>query len=168
MDDESVYQGDSKSKGIDFFIKKEFNRHSAWVSYSLSKTEEYFPYFEDDIYRRALHDQRHEVKLAGIFNIRPFYISANYVYGSGFPDPSPLLSDDLFEQAYSRLDAAVIYRFSRNRYSLETGLSVLNVFNRENIKYSNFVRVPTNLTGTVNIHAEAVPRTLTVFLNMSF
>jgi len=168
LTERTIYQGDSRSKGIDLLLKKDYKGHSAWVSYSLSKTEEYFPYFIDDEYRRALHDQRHELKLAGIINLKPAYISANYVYGSGFPDPGALEGVQADDYDYSRLDMALVFKFSRNKYSLDAGLSLLNVFNTENIKYSNFVRIPSDETETIDLHAEAVPRTLTLFLNLSF
>jgi len=168
LTERTIYQGDSRSRGVDLFLKKDYNGHSAWISYSLSKTEEYFPYFLEDEYQRALHDQRHEVKLAGIINLRPAYISANYVYGSGFPDPATLYTDQSDEYVYSRLDMALVFKFSRNRYDLDAGMSLLNVFNTENIKYSNFVRIPSEDAETIDLHAEAVPRTLTLFLNLSF
>ncbi|MEA1886513.1 MAG: carboxypeptidase-like regulatory domain-containing protein [Bacteroidota bacterium] len=168
LTERTIYEGDSRSKGIDLFLKKDYNGHSAWVSYSLSKTEEYFPYFTDDEYRRALHDQRHEVKIAGILNLKPAYISANYVYGSGFPYPGTIDAVQSDDYDYNRLDMALVFKFSRNKYNLDAGLSLLNVFNTENIKYSNFVRIPTDETETIDLHAEAVPRTLTLFLNLSF
>jgi hypothetical protein len=168
LNDRTIFSGDSRSRGIDLFLKKDYMGHSAWVSYSLSKTEEYFSYFEEDEYRRALHDQRHELKLAGIINLRPAYISANYVYGSGFPAPGTADAVQTDDYDYSRLDMALVFKFSRKAYKLDAGVSLLNVFNTENIKYSNFVRIPSEETETIDLHAEAVPRTLTLFLNLSF
>jgi len=168
LTERTIYRGDSRSKGIDVLLKKDYKGHSAWVSYSLSRTEEYFPYFIDDDYHRALHDQRHELKMAAILNLKPLYISANYVYGSGFPDPAEVYAEQSTGFDYSRLDLALVFKFSRNKYNIDAGLSVLNVFNRENIKYSNFVRIPSEDQETIDLHAEAVPRTLTLFLNLSF
>ena len=87
-------------------------------------------------------------------------------YGSGFPG---LPDDPAFGgRAYQRLDAAVSYRFNKPKYSLEAGVSVLNVFNYENIKYDNFVRIPDDQDATLNISAEAVPFTPTMFLKVAF
>lgn len=168
LNERTIYQGNSRSGGLDLLLKKDYRGHSGWISYSLSRTEEIFPYFLDDEYRRALHDQRHELKMAGIVNLRPAYISANYVYGSGFPYPVSTDEDQAEDYVYSRLDMALVFKFSRDSYKLDAGLSLLNVFNRENIKYSNFVRIPSDETETIDLHAEAVPRTLTLFLNLSF
>ena len=48
------------------------------------------------------------------------------------------------------------------------GGSVLNVFNTENIKISNFVRIALDQLTSINIHAEAVPFTPAIYLNLSF
>ena len=95
----NVYHGNSKSKGLDVFVKKEYNGHTAWVSYTLSDTKERFPltgsnrrsdfFYTTSEYIPALYDQRHELKLAALANFKPFFFSANYVYGSGFPKIEP-------------------------------------------------------------------------------
>jgi hypothetical protein len=163
-----ISRGDSRSTGIDFFLKKNIKRHSAWVSYTLSNTEEHFSHFPRDEYRRAPHDQKHEVKFAALVNISPFYLSANYVYGSGFPDMTPNADDgDTEDIPYNRLDASFVYRFSTKKLNLETGISVLNVLNSENIKYSNFVKIPSDENTSINIHTEAMPFTPTIFLRLS-
>jgi hypothetical protein len=164
-----VFEGNSRSFGMDLFIKRKFRKHEGWVSYSLSKTEEDFDYFLVQIYRDAPHDQRHEIKTAILFNFSPLYISANYIYGSGFINRTALNQVAGQERyPYSRLDAAIIYRFGLNNYNFEAGISVLNIFNTENIKYSNFVRLPSDQLTSINIHAEAVPFTPAIYLNLSF
>ncbi len=157
------YSGKSKAQGIDVFIKQEYKGHSIWVSYSLSKTLEWFPFFASPNYERAIHDQRHEVKIAGILNLSPFYLSANFVYGTGFPPNN--ISDK--EYPYSRFDISGIYRFHIKHVKIETGLSILNLFNYENIKYANFVQIPTEGESTIGIYSESVPFTPTLFLNIS-
>jgi len=162
------YEGDGKTKGLDFFIKKEFKNQTLWISYTLSKTEEHFPYFLTEEYIPAMHDQRHEIKVAGLAKLKSFHFSANYVYGSGFPDPNQLPAIIDYAQPYSRLDAAIIYKLPVRKIHLDTGISVLNVLNTENIKYSNITRIPTDELNTVSIYAEAVPRTPALFLNIYF
>lgn len=164
----SLYEGDSKTKGMDIFIKKDFKGHTIWLSYTLSKTVERFPYFPTSEYVPAMHDQRHELKLAAMTKIRSFHLSASWVYGSGFPDPYQLPEVTDYAQPYSRLDAALIYRLSKRKVKLDTGISILNVLNTVNIKYSNYTRVPTDETTTISLYAEAVPFTPTLFLNIYF
>jgi len=162
------YEGDGKTKGLDFFVKKEFRNQTVWISYTLSKTMEHFPYFSSEEYIPAIHDQRHEIKLAGLAKIKSFHFSANYVFGSGFPDPEQLPDVVDYTQFYSRLDAAIIYKFPIRKIQLDAGISVLNVLNRENISYSNYARIPTDEINIVSLYAEAVPFTPALFLKLYY
>jgi outer membrane receptor protein involved in Fe transport len=162
------YEGKAKTRGLDLFAKKEFKNQTLWISYTLSRTEEHFPYFPTDDYLPAMQDQQHEIKLAGLAKIRSFHFSANYVYGSGLPDPDKLPDIVDYVSPYSRLDGAIIYKLSIRKLHLDAGVSILNILNTENIKYSNLTRIPTENTTTVSIYAEAVPRTTTLFLNLYY
>ncbi len=162
-----IYDGESKSRGIDFFVRKDYKNNTFWLAYTLSQTLEHFAYFPDEKYRRALHDQRHELKAATVISLKPFHFSANYVFGSGFPDPL-LSGDENYERDYHRLDVAATYRLTRKKYSFEAGISILNVFDYENLRYANFIRVPDDQETTLDLHAEAVPFTPTMFVNFAF
>jgi hypothetical protein len=159
------YIGKGRNYGVDFLVKQDYRGHTAWVSYSLCKSEENFSYFPSTAYQNAPFDQRHEFKIAAIVKMGSFYLSANYVYGSGFPflKPADSQEDSLY---YSRLDAGISYKYTSRRFKIEAGVSVLNVFNHENIKYANYTRIPSDLNNTINIHAESVPFTPTLFLNI--
>jgi len=166
---QDVYQGEARMYGMDLLVKQYFRKHEAWASYTLSKTEEHFPYMPDDIeYRDAPQDQHHEIKGALLLNFSPFFFSTNYVYGSGFRAPPSLNENPEERYPYSRLDMALFYRHSIKSYHFELGISILNVLNHENIKYSNVIRIPDSPTTSISIHAEAVPFTPTIYLNMAF
>lgn len=161
------YTGDARSYGIDFYLKQEYKNNVVWVSYTLSKTEEHFPYFGRDIYRPAPQDQRHEIKFAGILNFKSFYFSADYVYGSGF-EKFILTNEDgvVYIPEYNRLDVALIYKFKPGRINCEAGISILNVMNTENIKLSNLRRVATGVSDPLDVYTDAVPFTPTLFLKV--
>jgi outer membrane receptor protein involved in Fe transport len=166
---QDVYQGDARMFGMDLLVKQYFRKHEAWASYTLSKTEEHFPYMpEDEEYWDAPQDQRHEVKGALLLNFNPFFFSTNYVYGSGLRGPTGIDNDPEERYPYSRLDMALIYRHSIKSYHFEVGVSILNVLNQENVKYSNVIRIPDSQTTSITINAEAVPFTPTIYLNMAF
>lgn len=165
---ENIFQGKSRSYGLDLMLKKDYNGHSAWMSYSLSKTEEYFSYFQNTNYRRSPQDQRHELKLAGLLNINPLYFSANYVFGSGFPIPAAYRLYIGKTPVYKRMDVSLIYKFTDKKFLGEVGLSVLNLFNSKNIKFSNFERIPANQSSSFNIHAETIPFTPALYLKLVF
>jgi len=153
-----IYNGKGRSYGIDFYIRKDFSGHSVWISYTLSRTEESFLYFPRNEYLPAPQDQRHEVKTAALFNVKPFNFSAIYIFGSGFPLTSgSILNPNYNYQVYNRVDIAANYRFDVGKIACEAGLSILNLFNAKNIWYSNFERVPVNQSTTLNIYSQAVP-----------
>ena len=139
----------------------------AWISYSLSKTEEHFPFYIREYYRLAPHHQTHELKVAAIINLKSFYFSANYVYGSGFERYDFELDDGThLNQDYNRLDAALVYRFNPGKIKAEAGISVLNVLDANNIKYSNLRRATVDDVSLVGIYADAVPFTPALFLKI--
>ena len=161
------YEGEGRSYGLDLYIKKEYKQHMAWISYTLSKTEEHFPFFIKRYYELAPHHQTHELKFAGIINLKSFYLSANYVYGSGFERYNIETEDGTWlNQDYKRLDAAVVYKLPARKIKGEIGISVLNVLNTNNIKYSNLRRSTVDEINLVGIYAEAVPFTPAVFLKI--
>lgn len=165
---EDIFEGISRSYGLDFYVKKDFFRHSAWLSYSLSKTEELFPYFIDNQYRRAPQDQRHEIKFTSLFNWNPFHFSISYVYGSGFPFYKNYVSDEYVEKEYNRLDASFVYRLELESFIGEIGLSVLNISDADNVKYNQFARIPIEQYNTIFINTDAISRTPMLYLKVEF
>ena len=163
------YDGEAQSKGLDFYIKKEYKNNLIWLAYTLSKTEERFTFQRIYEYSPALHDQRHELKIAGIVNIKSFYLSANYVFGSGFEKTRETLEEvETDIPVYKRLDASLVYRFTPKKFNMEAGLSILNILNYENLKFSNLSRVSTGALSSVNVYAEAVPFSPSLFLKLKF
>ncbi|MCD6347337.1 MAG: TonB-dependent receptor plug domain-containing protein, partial [Bacteroidales bacterium] len=163
--DRNVYTGEGITRGVDFLLEGRYKNHSAWIAYTLSQSVERFTYFQHYTYRRAPQDQRHEIKMAVLLDFHPFYFSSNYVYGSGFPDRSiKNFQRNTTDIRYSRWDISGVYRWSLKKFELNMGLSILNVLNTQNIKLQNFVKIPSVPGSSVNILAEAVPFTPTIFL----
>jgi hypothetical protein len=167
-EDYYLYQGDSKAYGLDCYLKKDFGKHAVWGAYTLSETRERLAYKKEELggYQPAPHDQRHELKLAGLFNLNQFYFSANYVYGSGLYILQKQAESPVH---YKRLDAAVTYRFNWKLLRGETGLSVLNLLDTRNVVrgYLTNVRISEEL-GTVRIYTDAMPLMPILFLKLAF
>ena len=163
----AIYQGDAKTYGLDFYVKYNFSRHTLWISYSLSKSLEHFSYFKSEEYLFAPQDQRHEVKVATIINLNPFFLSANYVLGSGFLEKPFQQRNSTNRIPYGRLDISATFKFPKNKNIGECGISILNVLNTENRKYSNFEKIPLSQTSSANIYFEAIPFTPTLFLKLN-
>jgi hypothetical protein len=166
----TAYWGDSKALGLDVYLKKDFGKNSVWASYSLCKVIERLAPLGKKLpeYSPAPQDQRHEFKIAGIYNLKKFYFSANYVYGSGMQILKDVFQDagDIF---YSRFDIATTYHFTPWGKNTEIGFSILNLLNTQNLKYANLKKMKvTQEIGSVTIYSNAVPFTPTLFLKIVF
>ncbi len=168
-DIETISTGHSQSYGLDFYLKQNLKGHTAWISYTLSQTEELFEHFLKNEYLYAPQDQRHELKLATLLNFDPIYFSTNYVYGSGFPLARYSSDEVTYERIpYKRLDIALTYKFNMKRIYGEAGFSILNLLNHENYLYNNLERVPTSQISSINIYQQSIPFTPTVYLKIGF
>jgi len=165
---EGITPGKSQTYGLDMYLKKTINKHAFWLAYSLGRTEEKFEYGRVQTFRRALHDQTHELKLAGLINIGRFYCSANYIWGSGFPSYNELQNMIESEPDYSRLDASIIYKMKPKKVKAEIGLMFLNIFDRENINYFESEQVKVGQETILNVNEKTTPFSVRLFLKMSF
>lgn len=162
--------GKSGAYGFDLLIKQQYLNHYAWLSYSWSKTDELFS--NQTVYQPSPQDQRHELKGALLLSFRPFTVSTNYVYGSGFPVyDSQMHVSDVARKKYSRWDASCAYHFGWKKSHWQTGLSVQNLLNSDNLKFSEFVQDPSQDATQPNnftIYTKSIPFTPMVFLEVSF
>lgn len=164
--------GDGKTYGVDLYVRKDLGKHSVWGSYTLSEAIERFARAGINLpaYTLAPQHQKHEFKVASVFNVGKFYLSANYVYGSGLEVLRQIYKNEVNNDvSYNRVDAAVTYRFTPRRFSGELGFSVMNVFDTQNLKYANFKNIQlTPDLGNIRVYSDAVPFTPTIFLKVVF
>jgi hypothetical protein len=165
------YFGNAKTYGIDIFAKKDIGKHSVWASYTLSKALESLAPLNKPLpaYSLAPHHQLHEFKFAGLLNIGRFYISGDYVYGSGMEILRKVFARETGDISYNRVDAAVTYKFMPKHFSGEIGFSVLNLFDTQNLKYANLKNIQlTPSLGNIRVYSDAAPFTPTLFLKIVF
>ena len=156
--------GESKAAGIDLYFKTKIGKHEFWTSYTLSRIIERFSdSYSEQQFKLSTHNQTHEIRSAAIFNFSPFYISANYIYGSGLEFTSYFEDRDM-PIPYNRMDLAVLYKLKIKKIKAEIGLSVLNVFNTQNIRYDSFSQFP---NGRV-FYSGATPFTPMINLKLGF
>ncbi|KAA6301335.1 MAG: hypothetical protein EZS26_002532 [Candidatus Ordinivivax streblomastigis] len=168
--DNTIYPLDNAVSGMDFYAKKEWNKHTFFGSYSLVNTAK----------PQAATGQ--EVKLGVICSFHPFYLSSTYVYGTGFAYLSTgghghgqeneeqehgqgHTHSDTSTEPYSRLDLAVTYKLQLKRWRLQAGASVLNVFDTNNVKYNYRLADQNNI---FNIYTKATPLTPILFMEIIF
>lgn len=169
--DNTVNALDNTLWGTDVYIKKEWRKHTFFGSYSLVKSE------------MPQESTGQEIKLGAIASFKPFHFSATYVYGTGFPYLSTgghghgqeneeqehgsghQHSDDVSTEPYSRLDLSLTYKLQLKKCNMQAGVSVLNVFNTNNVKYSYRISDQTNV---FNVYTKATPLTPVVFFEIIF
>lgn len=159
---DEIYNTDINIWGMDVFLKKELGKSSVFGSYSLADISE------------KNSETGHEIKLGGLLAVSPFYISSNFVYGTGFNVASigqqgmgqgqnnkvPTTNGD-----YSRLDVAATYRLELKKCTLQTGLSLINIFNTQNAKYDYSLGGKQDVA---NVYTQAIPFTPMIFLEILF
>lgn len=57
---QAFYHGSGTARGLELFVQKKAGRHTGWLSYTLSQSEESFPTLETETYPSS-QDQRHEL-----------------------------------------------------------------------------------------------------------
>lgn len=153
--------GKSYNYGLDVMLGAHYKNQQIWMAYTLSKSEVQFD--KTKPITRAPQDQRHEFKVAGMFNWRQFFLSVNYVYGSGFPNRQNLTSSENI-RPYSRLDIGGLYRFKATGINIDFGFSILNVLNTYNVQYNNLANFPKE----GEQYTQGMPLNLTFFAHVKF
>lgn len=149
--------------GTDVFLKKEFSRITLFGSYSFSHID------------RPEPENGHEIKTGTIVNLSPFILSANYVYGIGFKtlsaggsgsgQGSGQSGSGLSDKHYGRLDIAATYRLDMRSWRLQAGVSLMNVFDTKNVKYSYLV---SSKNDPVTVYTQALSITPMIFVEILF
>ncbi len=165
-----LYSGNARTYGADIYLRKDFGYNAVWASYSLSKAEEQLSYGNEQLpdYSSAPQDQRHEFKIASLINFRSFYFSASYIYGSGMNILKEMFDTESGLE-YNRVDLALTYNFRWKRMSAETGISVLNVFDTQNLTPRNVKTI--NISEEIDpikVYTDAVPFTPIFFIKAKF
>ena len=155
--------GESKSYGIDFLLKNKIGTHELLLAYSLGKVEERFEQNSNNEFTEAPQDQRHEIKLALLFRFKKLKISLNQVFGSGFNNS---LEGFYFKgrEPYSRFDLGLEYDLVSRKIDMDLGISVLNLFNAQNVRLNQFSSFP---DGSI-AYASGVPFTPSLSLLVCF
>ncbi|MEZ4802202.1 MAG: TonB-dependent receptor [Gelidibacter sp.] len=139
--------GRYQTKGVDILANKQFEKFSAWLSYSFSTNDYEFDNLNNGNRFPNNVDIQHAVTLAGIYNVNPFKMALGLNYHSGKPTTIPLETQSSGASfieydspnskripSYIRADISAIYQFKITKTSKATiGASVWNLFDRKNI-----------------------------------
>ncbi len=158
--DNQFREGESSIIGADFFLKKIWTGFQSWVSYSYTRTENTFTGLNNDESFPGSWNIEHTFRWTGIASIKSWEFSLGWIGHSGksFTDvreteglegPVQVFFDAINANNlpnYHRLDFSVLYEFSSKKYDqlrYRLGLSVLNLYNRQNLLNREFRTTPT-------------------------
>lgn len=164
--EEYFYVGKGTAKGIDFLLQKKYGKWNGWIGYTLGDVRNNFSvYGEEDYY--ASNDVTHEFKTVHLYKMGNWDLSATFILATGKPYTAPdggyeldLLNGNTEDYlnvsaknglrlpTYHRLDLAATYSFKfSNKLPASLGLSIFNVYNRQNVWYKTFEIVNSSLVG---------------------
>jgi hypothetical protein len=144
--------------GADLLIRKRFGELDTWIAYSyLDSDMEFLDINQQEF--PTYYDQPHTLNVTGTLSANNWQFSMgwfissgapNYLYSTFFPepgmnpqDPNIPISQDLNDgrfPATHQLDAAIVYNIPArdNGWKASIGLSVLNVYDQENLVEEGF------------------------------
>jgi len=147
-DNGNFISGTGTINGMDILLKNSFGRFTGWVGYTLSSNRDLYKELNNGDPFPANNDKTHQIKIAALVKAGHWDLSTAWVYGSGIPyTPPPVIGQDYpfppetglnsrLLPDYHRLDLSVTYHFSlfHEKVRCTTGLSVVNVYNRHNLR----------------------------------
>ncbi len=151
--DHLITGGESKVTGLDIMIRKAWDIYTPTLSYSLATVKQQYDAINEGKPFYANNDQRHELKFINQWNLRSWTFSLNWVYGSGRPysPPTEIISNNgtstiIYREknnsrlpVYHRMDVSAAYTFKLGKGSGNIGVSVFNLYDRDNIGSRSFL-----------------------------
>jgi ferric enterobactin receptor len=189
----NITVGNGYSRGVDLYINKITGALNTWMSYSYCVSKNRFAKINNEKSYAADNDQRHEFKVANVFTYKCWTFSAVWMYGSGRPYSSSgsgfyitipngtnryfivdSIKNSLRLPDYHRLDISCTYTLKRSLYTARVGLSVINLYGRDNVKslYSHLIKTYNNEGGydyiVENSYTHSLGFTPNFFINIAF
>ena len=171
--------GKGEIKGAEFFVRRKNGKVTGWISYQWNKTEYTFPKLNGSMPFPANHDITHELKNVVLTSIGKWNIAANWVYSSGrvYTDPKEIIITNDYQvltnsgmrnnkrlKPVHHLDVTLSRQWQINSVIIDTGISVYNLYNRDNISHK---RYNPYTTGSLTSNVIMLGITPTFFLKAS-
>ncbi|MFK8162116.1 MAG: TonB-dependent receptor plug domain-containing protein [Lewinella sp.] len=154
--DDTFFNGESRSIGLDLLVKKRWKNFRSWAIYSLSKTDWRFTDISEDFFPAA-NDRRHQLKWVNSFETDHWVFSLGWQYRTGNRfspatdtdiivtvgdmDPTEIQREGLNAGAlpsFHRLDLSAFYQWGSKPGARgvhgKVGVSLLNIYNRRNAR----------------------------------
>lgn len=155
--DYRAYAGDEINRGMDLFVQYQDSRWTQMLAYTLSNSRERYEGYNGGAYFPSFNDQRHRLRMVEMYHLKSWIASASWVYNTGFPTPVSAVGEETIQFGrltnFSQLDLGLVKQFRYRQFALDTGGSLLNVFNRKNVLEKDFFSI-TDATGTSTLKSE--------------
>ena len=154
--EELFYTGSGTARGVEFLLQKKTGRLTGWVGYTLGEVLYDFEAFGTEPFY-ANQDQRHELKVVGTYKVQDWTFGATFIYATGKPYTAPTgfyeityldgVTQPFFEVSdknalrlpdYHRFDLSATYDMKWGGSDASLGLSLFNIYNRNNVWYKEF------------------------------
>ena len=145
--------GQEKTNGAEFFIRRKNQAINGWISYQINNTKYSFSNIDGGQYYNANHSIEHEFKSVFITSILDWNLTTNWSYSSGrfYTNENDVYIASDFQVLFNpgtrnnkklppthHLDFSVSKKFKINRFEVNAGLSIYNVFNKKNISHKRY------------------------------
>lgn len=143
-----ILQGEGRSMGGEFYLKKKSGKLTGWLSYTLSKSENKVPGINDQQWYPSKLDKTHDVSVVGSYQLsKKLSLSATWIYYTGnavtFPSgkyeyggitrPYYTERNGYRMPEYHRLDFNLhLLGTTTRRFQSSWDFSIYNVYNRYN------------------------------------
>ncbi|MDR0873501.1 MAG: TonB-dependent receptor plug domain-containing protein [Prevotellaceae bacterium] len=164
--DNQILYGEGQAYGIELLLKKNYGKLTAWLSYSLGRSERRFKEINNGRVFPAKYDRTHDLSLVGAYTFNPKWdISLVWIYATGnaYTQPSswyfvnnlPVREYAAYNSmrlpAYNRTDISVNYWFKPNN---GINLSVHNLFFVRNPIYVFMAIQKDDDSGQLNVNVK--------------
>lgn len=160
--DSNVKEGESLIKGVDFYLKKQFGNYKTWASYTLSSVKNHFEGINEDKSFSANTDITNNLYWSNEYSYKKFQFALGWRWHTGKPYSKAtefIVNDEGYKilsyeainsyrlPNYHRMDFSSTYKFDllkKQNMEGKLGISVLNIFNVENILNRSYTINPIN------------------------
>jgi ferric enterobactin receptor len=165
--------GKERNRGVDLFIQKKQGIYNHMLGYSLSRTDEQIDGIADGTWIPGNNDRLHMVKFTEMVSYKNWTLTGSWHIASGLPiynltDDNSILSETRTD-FFSQIDFALAKKIQVSSFSINGGLSLLNVTNRKNIVEVDYLRFTSETESlTVRSDISALAFTPVFFVNIKY
>lgn len=170
--------------GSEFLVQKQFKGFYAWLSYTLNSNKYKFETFSAEKFPSNF-EINHTINSAVIYEWKQLKVALGSKWFTGKPYTPPLSNEPVFITpttpviSYSSSNSANLDNFFQVNFSasyvikateksqLQLGISVQNIFNRQNI-INRYYRINSDNTGIEVVNTYALERTPNALIKFSF